>query len=178
MIPRSIAVLTDALAEQDSQTRRLSAWTLGDLGPLAKPAVPALIRALDDRDPEVRREVAAALGQLGPEAKAAVKPLRDALNDRNLRLHAAVALLQISPTDESVALAVLDDVLRASDDETQFYIVTILGELGPRAKGAVPALLRVFNEVRAVRDAAAVALKKIDPETARRALSRQPRQVP
>ena len=51
---------------------------LDNMGPLAAPAVPALIRALRDPDAKVRPWAARALGSIGPAAEAAVPALQKA----------------------------------------------------------------------------------------------------
>ena len=48
--------------------RRDAAWALGDIGPAAHDAVPALVAALKDNVAEVRRAAAAALEKLDPAA--------------------------------------------------------------------------------------------------------------
>ena len=51
-----------------SRVRRDAAWALGDIGPAAHDAVPALVAALKDNVAEVRRAAAAALEKLDPAA--------------------------------------------------------------------------------------------------------------
>jgi HEAT repeat protein len=48
---------------------------LDNMGPLAAPAVPALVKALRDPDANVRPWAARALGNIGPAAEAAVPAL-------------------------------------------------------------------------------------------------------
>ena len=55
--------------------RYASAQAMGQIGPDAREAVPALIEALMDTVADVRYWSALALGRIGPEAKAAVPTL-------------------------------------------------------------------------------------------------------
>jgi len=62
--------------------KRLSAVkTLGLFGPMAEPAVPALIAALDDELEDVRKEAVLALAKIGPAAKDAIPALEAALQE-------------------------------------------------------------------------------------------------
>ena len=53
----------------------IACGVLGDLGPLAAPAVPDLIKALNCEDPFVEREAPLALAAIGPAAAPAVPAL-------------------------------------------------------------------------------------------------------
>jgi HEAT repeat protein len=59
--PKSVPVLTKALAEPDAMTRIHACESLGCLGALAKEAVPALKELADDKDPAVREAAAKAI---------------------------------------------------------------------------------------------------------------------
>jgi len=84
--PYSIGQIHVRLAEvaPDEVQRRQhqeAARALGQLGPAAAEAVPALITALGDADAKVRHSAVLALGQLGPAAVRAVPALTAALQD-------------------------------------------------------------------------------------------------
>lgn len=130
-----VAALIENLKDEDEQVRRDAATALGDIGPAAKDAVPALIVALKkDADEDVRRNVATALGEIGPMAKGAVPAL---------------------------IIALKKDV----DEEVRRNTAIALGEIGPAAKDAVPALTQALkDEDEDLRDAAQTALKKIQAE--------------
>lgn len=73
-----------AMVNGDSSFARTKACVfLGDLGPLAAPAVPDLVRALNCGDGYVEREAARALGEIGPGAGAAVPALIAKLKNEN-----------------------------------------------------------------------------------------------
>jgi hypothetical protein len=73
------------------------------------------------------------------------------------------------------ALPVLIELLRDRDPVLRRYAADCLGDLGPKARAAVPALLRALRDQEkggffcTVSEAAADALKQIDPETAAQA---------
>src|SRR5262249_17257568 len=82
----------------EARIRHYAADALGEIGPAAKAAVPALISALKDQDWEVRRATANALGKIGPAPKDAVPGLMVALKDPEsvVRSSAAAALKEIA----------------------------------------------------------------------------------
>jgi len=130
----AIPALIKALKNKDPFVRYRVPPALGEFGPAAKDAVPALCRVLDDRTEHtiMRLTAALALGMIGPAAKDAVPALVRALSDPIIpELHATAA--------------------RA------------LGEIGPAAKEAVPALKKLAqsDSDERVREAAAEALWKI-----------------
>src|SRR5262249_15596120 len=87
---------------------------VGDLGPEAKVAVPALVALLKDTriDKVDRVFVVRALGRLGPQASASVPDLIEVLksDDLYLRIQAATTLGQIGP-DAKAAVPLLHDLL-------------------------------------------------------------------
>lgn len=66
--------------DPEAELRAKAANSLGDIGPDAKAAVPALMKALNDKS--ARIEAANALGSIGPGAKQAVEKLRDMAEDK------------------------------------------------------------------------------------------------
>ena len=77
--------------------RRASATALGQIGPAAAEAVPALIKVLGDAERVVRGRAAEALGKIGPAAAEAVPALIKVLGDAECRPDAAEALGKIGP---------------------------------------------------------------------------------
>src|SRR5205085_171038 len=72
MGPAALPALEAALENPDAQVRGAAAGVLGDLGPAAAPAVPALAKRLAAPDhKEMRQAAAVALGQIGPAAREA-----------------------------------------------------------------------------------------------------------
>jgi HEAT repeat protein len=73
--------LIQQLESGDDSLRARAAEVLGDKGPEAKAALPALTLALRDEYELVREHAAETLGQIGPDAQAAVPALRLAAQD-------------------------------------------------------------------------------------------------
>ena len=73
-VPEAIPVLTELLRDGNPGVRLYAAGCLGDIGPAAKPAVPALLAALGDHEMgdsfhwQVSDSAAQALKQVDPEA--------------------------------------------------------------------------------------------------------------
>jgi len=130
--------LIKALKHEDFGIRWKAAGALGDIRPVTKAAVPALIEALKDHN--IGWTVFYALGKIGSAAKDAVPALIDALTCGN------------------------GEVYRDFIDEDRIYAAEALGRIGPAAKAAVPALIDALeDEDSDTRREAANALSKIDP---------------
>jgi hypothetical protein len=176
-------VMIARLSDSNSMTRLYSAWFLGDQGPKASKAVPALILALhlSDAGPGPSQTSAArgwvilALGRIGPDANSAVPTLTKLMEDSDpgVRWKAAAAIWRINSNVDNT-LPVLVRELPASEEKRPF--VEMLGEMGPRAKDAVPALEEELKKDRASTNAEdsktgqniTNALLRIDPDTAAR----------
>ena len=164
----AVPVLLAVLDQGEEGYRSSAAMALGAMGPAARAAVPALIHALGSDDRYTYTSAADALGKIGPAARAAVPDLQQALRDPDprLRLQAAAALWRIDPacTADSVqGLTRLLEHLPPEIEQTWVRIVRTLGEIGPPAQSAVPALRQFLRERQDPRPAeAARALWRID----------------
>src|SRR5438445_7206575 len=143
------------------------------LGPVAKPAVPALVELVIDPDPDVRATAVSALVPFGPEAHAAVPALLKCLNDprRAVRIEAMICLGNIHAQPELV-VPVLMDYLEGQAPATPIRIsaVRTIGNFGAQAKPAVPTLLRLLNdEDPLIRSLVTNCLPNIDPAAAAKA---------
>ena len=69
------------LQDQDAQQRRTACAVLGSLGPVAKPAVPALLALVHDLDELVRRNALMALASIGIPSPPIVAALLEGLRD-------------------------------------------------------------------------------------------------
>ena len=132
------------LKSDDQEVRRTALHALGQLGPRAKAAVPAVLAGLHHRNWELRSAAALTLGQIGPGAKPAVGQLTAALADMegDVRVSAIEALGRIGP-DAQAATAGLVERLRR------------------RAPRSVPRRSRAAGAHRCRRKAAAPELEKL-----------------
>lgn len=104
----AFSAFATAVSDSNPRVRPEAALALGDLGPEAKAAVPALIRSL--RRGGDSREIWA-LGQMGSEAKAAIPLLEDILKSkakqsRQTLAYCATALLRIKSSDPAQVAAI------------------------------------------------------------------------
>jgi HEAT repeat protein len=133
-----VPVLARVLGGGDAPMRREAAHTLGKLGVLATPAVPALIESLKSEDRRLVQESAKALGEIGPAAHPAIDSLIALMADTHFlacRL-AAWALVRIGRP----AVPALVATLRDADPFVRAEAAWALAHLGPAARQAVPAL--------------------------------------
>ena len=103
-----IQALTQTLEDEDEDVREAAIQALGEIGPQAVEAVPALIDTLQEHeDHDVREAGAEVLGMIGPDAKEAVPALIQTLEeDFWVREAAAEALGEIGP-EEGVVPALI-----------------------------------------------------------------------
>jgi HEAT repeat protein len=216
-----------SIAQMNS--RRAAGIALGEIGPEARAAVPALMGLVKNPRDGYSAVYCQALGRIGPEAKEALPVLEDALRDedRGIRFAAADALTRIVPTTASNAVATLrglqhdpelakvwvaNNGLARLTDQLDFNnpssrhfrlcasaslwrlglekespapallaelsnknypdrtFIEMLGDLGPDARSALPALIKFLSPDVFIgnRRAAAIAIRKIDPAEAER----------
>lgn len=103
--------------------------------------VPVLIKTLGDSEAARREAAADMLGRIGPPARTAVPALLAALKDKSsaVALMAARALAEIDPTRSLPAVPLLADSLDVPG------AAAALANIGPDARGAVPALIAALK---------------------------------
>jgi RNA polymerase sigma factor (sigma-70 family) len=148
-----IPVLIEALRDKDDEIRAVAGQTLYQLG---RKAVPALLPLLSGKDPELRRAAIRILGGMGEGLEEVVvalnryfldeKALAEALADQDdsIRVVAQAAVLRLG----KVAVPTLVRMLEGKDRQLRGMAATVLGELGSKAREAVPALTRMFQEAK------------------------------
>lgn len=146
----AVPELAAALSDGSAEVRRAAAGSLSLMGQWSVPALPALAKALSDGDAYVRCLSAIALQGMGPKAAPAVPQLIPALSDPNnyVRSPAAAALGAIGTPGIDAVHALAERLL--SKNEDGFVLASVayaLGEIGPAAREALPAL-RQFLDVR------------------------------
>jgi HEAT repeat protein len=153
--------------------------SLGDLGPAAEPALPALIEVARGSSLELRQTAVRALGDIGAKAEG----LRPKLvlvfiaflkeKDVELRTEAAFALGKMGPGAKE-AVPALRETLQVRDvgdsklaRHIRLNILWTLEQMGPAAANAVPELIAVLDNASLSNEehrSAATVLGKIGPQ--------------
>src|ERR1700719_3359450 len=114
-------------------------------------AVPAFAQALEGREPLIRRNACVVVSRLGKDAlpvlPALIKALKDKDNDTNANMfHFTIqemAALSIGRATAGTAEGVpvlLEALSSATKPDMRRYLARALGEVGPEARSAIPAL--------------------------------------
>lgn len=181
-----IPAFIQAISDPDDKVRQYAIGALGDIGPAAAAAAPALIGVLhrpllgassghvdSKRSANSRSAAAAALGKIGPMAKEAVPALAAALKDENIpvRRWSATSLGEMGAAGRSAVPALLA-ALGDSDVQVRRYAVESLKKIGPNAD-AIPILSNSLQDSdTAVREMAAALLKTLRESPGARAGNR------
>jgi HEAT repeat protein len=162
------ALKETAVNDVDESVRTQAAHALLQVGPEPDSEVAGLIDALRNELDVLRFHAAIALGDLGREAQPAVPVLiHTALWDEDpaVRVEAAVALWKIDRKGPLVIPALIKAL--ADDNELICWIAAdCLGQIGPEAQQAVPALQQALHrpfKIGLIRRGIALALERIDP---------------
>jgi HEAT repeat protein len=165
--PAFVATLVEYLKSRNHWARAYAAKLSGRIGPEAKETIPALIAVMNERVDTEQGDrpytkgsptypsicAVRALGQMGPRREAiaalidALSPdkVERALTYGQMRLEQdkrAFALRQLGKTEPPIPL----DLARWAELMQIFEAVRALGEIGPPAAAAVPALISAFNK--------------------------------
>jgi hypothetical protein len=139
----AVKAVAEALTDPDPDTRAAAAWALSQMAAAGALAIPALEKAIADVNPRVRSLSAAALRSMGPKAVDAVPVLVQALSDpaAYVRAPAADAIGSIGSTAKAAVQPLIERLLTTGE---QVYVLrsvaSALGNIGPDAAGALPAL--------------------------------------
>jgi HEAT repeat protein len=151
----AVPVLTEVVKDtRDYMACIAAAELLGDLGPAAAPAVPALAAVLKTQHPRktaadngnIRVQVAGALARIDPKDAFAREVLRDCTKDPNgsVRITAHYYLLKLDPAGNAADLDELIRIWQAGGWERD-DAAKALGKLGPQAAKAVPVLIEAVG---------------------------------
>lgn len=126
----------EALLLVDLRKQHLAQWL---------PRVEALVR---EKNPPAQARAVSVLRSLGPNAKSAVPTLLTAMNQGqgDLRLQMAITVVWLDRSEGSNALPVLLEAIQSPRPGRFMDLVNTLGELGPVARDALPALRQRFTE--------------------------------
>lgn len=167
----ALPVLEKTLKEIDDQdTLILAIKTLGKVG---TPGVQALIGVIKKGNPE-KIEAFNALAHLGPEARDAIPVLSEVLQterlDRYVWVQAGYALRMIGPPTKDCVPVLIERLREDKEIEVRRVSASLLGKVGKDAKDSIPTLLEALKDTDTnLRFYSAEALRKIDPEAAKKA---------
>jgi|GEM_PF-1875141 len=169
----AVPALLDILKGSDRDMRVCAAEVLGDIGPAARAAIPALIHAVEhpatDQDAKtLSRHAALALGRIGPEAKSAA-PALTALLDKadDQYVDGGIVYFEVVMALDGIGVhpvrKLLDSLVR-DRDPTRSRMMSLIW-LGQKAHAAIPGLrVALMDERPRVRISAAVVLANIEPK--------------
>jgi HEAT repeat protein len=111
-----------------------AAYNIGELGPSAKSAVPALLQALKGRDVMVRAPAIEALGKIHSDPDVMIPLFMKYLEDEDLRAEAALALANYGSLAKAAVPKIIP-LLHAPDKEAQSAARQALKKIDPEASG-------------------------------------------
>jgi HEAT repeat protein len=161
----AVPALTEALQDKDLQTRHFAARALVRVGDqeARQAAAPILRQALGDTlDQRVRAEIIVFLWTIGPEPESTFPGLKS--GDTGDMWTTTQLLRKADKETQKNAVPTLVAALKGTRDANgRADFVRALGQIGPAAKAAIPALTAALKEKdETVRTAAAEAIKKIE----------------
>ncbi len=127
--PAAVPRLQEALSSRDPPVARCAVILLGNTGPEARAAIPALVKALQTAGPVEPFE--------NPTAKSAT-------------LDIAESIVKVAPLDQ--AMAVLTGALRSPISSTRDAAGTTFAKLGAKAHATIPVLATTLREIAASGD--------------------------
>src|SRR5262249_7792728 len=148
-----VPALTALLGDSEPEFVREVQFALGNIGPAAAPAVPGLLRSLASSNERVRNSAFYAIGHIGPAAKEALPTLQKMLatsKDEFVHVACLWTLVHIEPNNPqliAVAVPAMAKALEMPDHElARIEVIITLGNLGPAAKPALPALRKSLED--------------------------------
>lgn len=131
------------IATLEKDQNAYAAEILGTMGPAAKSAVPALRKALESANSSTRLRAAVALPKVDAKEELRLAVITELLQDKNMavRLFACEALWKLTGDASQVVptlIAMLNDDKQGRNPPE--LVIRLLGEIGPPAKAAVPAI--------------------------------------
>lgn len=134
-----------AKADEDEYVCGGAAWALGRIGQHDAKIVDALAAALKSDMLSVRVNAAEALGSFGPAARPAVKGLVRLLDDPDVDARIAVAAALVRIDGQAKGLSALTAILAGNENRGPYEAAVALGQLGPVAAPALPALVTALG---------------------------------
>jgi HEAT repeat protein len=146
----AVPALIEAFQDKDEAISHRAASALGSIGPSADAAVPVLLEALTNKKKphDVRCSAAAALGCMGPRGKAAIPALLKTLKEPesvDLQRGAMFALAGLNTPSPEVLHELIRILKEMKSEGLCAFAALALGQMGPQAKSAVPALIEIVD---------------------------------
>lgn len=139
--------LASHLSADDRQLRYTAASNLQRLGPLGRPALPALLERLgEESDPELCKLNALAIASVGMDA---VEPLIEEAHRQDFRTYSLVALALKTIGDEAIE-PIIEKLLGSEHEEVRVLGILVLKDMGSKAAPALPVLTKLLLETRDV----------------------------
>lgn len=163
----AVPALLQVIQNDKDEVRHRAIWALGAIGDIA--ALDPLAEILTREGGTVGCWIAEALGSYGRRARTVAAALRDELHrdHRGLALSAAAALCQIEEYADAAVWTLITYLQQGAPDD-RIEAAIALGEFGPTARAALPALKAAErDEDEDLRAQASIAMAKIRPEFAR-----------
>jgi HEAT repeat protein len=136
-----------ALAQDKSSPRRQEAiWALGDMRPVPKMAIPALLECLKDKSSEVQYSAACAFRHVDTTADEIVPRLVELLRDKNTVQCACWALSRLGPSARSAIPALLK-IEQGTDADAANSASLTLRYIWPRNESNAWSILRSIGRV-------------------------------
>jgi len=161
----AVPALIEALSDSSAEVRGHVARALGKIGPKASDAIEVLRKALGDADAVVGIQAAAAMMKIDSDTiTEAMGVLTKAMKDPSptVRGEAAAAMALVGEKVPAVINQLIAIVGNDNEDENvRIRAAVALGEIGPSAKRALPALSSLLGKGGELGPAATDAIKKI-----------------
>ena len=143
-----LSQLIDDLAAPDPATRSQAAERLSQLGSDAQPAAVALVRACGDPEEEVLQWATGALEALGPPLVSGVDQLAALIDDQSpdVAYWAATLLGRLTAAAAPAVEVLTHAVAGTADLSVRQRAAWALGEIGPAAAAALPALRQAVTD--------------------------------
>ncbi len=172
---QALPALVEALHSPDRTLRRDVIISLRDFGADASNAIPALAQIVATHDPgapandndPTRANAAYVLGLMRHAAAAAIPALQSAMQepDPYLSGNASAAFWRITGDAETTLPILLHDMQAMQYADKCWDWIVAMGEMGPRAKDALPQILEAQQKSKGRRfeKTIAIVLQRIDP---------------
>ena len=133
----SVVPLAATLGEKGEWRRTHVLDLLGEFGPSAWEAVPALIRCLGDESDRVRSRAANVLARIGKEAKEAVPALILNLKHEKPMVACAAARALGAVAPESAVRPLKESLETTEDPQSRIVFATVLARIDPEDKSSI-----------------------------------------